>query len=226
MADLKQLSVLWDGAIKQWIKLKNLPMKKEYKEFAEEEKKAVVDFLDGKKNLKIINVGCGDGGLLKKIINKSEKCYGMDVSIEALKIARKTLPDSVVLIQHDAIEKWPFRDDFFDCVVCTGVLENVSEPRAVLKETARCLRKEGIGLFGVYNSEFLNENTIKEVYEKYETPAKFKSFDEKTKTVLLDGGIKSHWFTKAELEELFNGSKLKPKIEEKGIGFIITVEKV
>lgn len=227
MADLKQLSAIWDGVMTQWAKLNILPIKKEYKDFVNDEEKAAVEFIDNKKNLKVIDVGCGDGKLLEKIVDKEEKCYGMDISIEALKMARKKLPDSVMLVQHDATEKWPFKNDFFDCILCTGnTLGNVAEPQSIIKETARCLKSGGAGMFSVFNSEFLNENTVKEVYEKYETPIKFEKFDSEKKTVLLAKGLRSHWFTKAELEELFNGSKLKPKIEERGIGFIITVEKV
>ena len=43
----------------------------------------------------------------------------------------------------------PCGDAAFDVAVCEQVLEHVDDPRAALVEIARCLRPEGLLVFGV-----------------------------------------------------------------------------
>ncbi|MEJ9371701.1 class I SAM-dependent methyltransferase, partial [Schinkia azotoformans] len=71
---------------------------------------------------KIADLGCGDGVLIKEIINNFPSLigYGVDFSAEALKHVKEPL----IGIQAD-LGKLPFEDDFFDLCFCIDVLEHI-----------------------------------------------------------------------------------------------------
>lgn len=99
-------------------------------------------FTRKKKNLKILDAGCGTGRNLvhfKKIGN----VYGIDISSEALKFCRKR---GLRNIKKASIEKIPFKDNLFDLVVCLDVFgqQEVKDKQEVLKELYRVLKPGGI----------------------------------------------------------------------------------
>ncbi len=61
----------------------------------------------------ILDCGCGEGHLLKKLQGRK---YGIDLSVTAIKRAKEKNPDAKFLKSN--IIDLPFEDNFFDIVIC------------------------------------------------------------------------------------------------------------
>jgi 2-polyprenyl-3-methyl-5-hydroxy-6-metoxy-1,4-benzoquinol methylase len=99
---------------------------------------------------RILDVGCGDGFFLEVAAREGFSVFGVDSSDAAAKAAK--IP--FALSNVSAI---PFKDNSFDLVLCTEVLENLPKNvlRSALKELQRLSRK--YLLIGVpYREEVLN----------------------------------------------------------------------
>jgi ubiquinone/menaquinone biosynthesis C-methylase UbiE len=98
----------------------------------------------------ILYAGCGYGRLMKKFSKYTEKVFGIDISGEMLKEAKKYLGDGSKL-HKGSITNLPFKDHLFDIVVCDRVLMHLTEldMKTALLEFKRVLKPGGIILFSV-----------------------------------------------------------------------------
>jgi ubiquinone/menaquinone biosynthesis C-methylase UbiE len=92
-------------------------------------------------NPKILDIGCGTGGLLRELDSRGET-YGIDITMEALRFAREKT--AAPLTMGSAMEL-PFRDNSFDLALCCDMLyhRDVKDVTAALKEAARVLKSGG-----------------------------------------------------------------------------------
>ena len=86
----------------------------------------------------VCDVGCGTGIVLKLIKNtrpEITRLVGVDFAIDDA--------DALDGIEYQAskIESLPFKDDEFDTVICTHVIEHVLDYRAAIAELRRVARK-------------------------------------------------------------------------------------
>ncbi len=95
----------------------------------------------------ILDVGCHSGTFTKKIIDKlkSKEIYGIDISNQAIALAKKRIPYGHFEVADAA--KLPFKDNFFEAVFCLEVLEHVDNPKKILLEIKRVLKKGGYVIF-------------------------------------------------------------------------------
>ncbi|MDP3941484.1 MAG: class I SAM-dependent methyltransferase [bacterium] len=95
---------------------------------------------------KILDVGSASGWFLSELKKRypNAGCVGVDVYIPAIDYAKKTYPN-ISFRMADA-HKLPFKDNSFDVVVCTEVLEHVVHPEEVISEIERILRPGGIAI--------------------------------------------------------------------------------
>ena len=98
-----------------------------------------------KKRLKILNIGAGTGYELK-ILNKYGDNYVTDINKDAL-----NLIDQNLYVEKRAVDacNLPFKDNFFDIVVCLDVLEHIQNDHKVAIEIYRVLGKKGKLVFTV-----------------------------------------------------------------------------
>ena len=94
----------------------------------------------------ILDVGCASGWFLAQMSKRfpKAKCTGVDAYSQAIIYGRKKYK-SIRLIESDA-HNLPFADDSFDLIVCTEVLEHVLNPKGVLGEMLRVLKKQGTAI--------------------------------------------------------------------------------
>ena len=92
-----------------------------------------------KKDAKVLEAGCGSGDTLSSF--KDQETYGLDMSKNALQLAKKNCNHTVL----GNIMKIPFKDNTFDLVYNSGVLEHFKEPYNLkaTKEMARVAKKGG-----------------------------------------------------------------------------------
>lgn len=93
------------------------------------------------KSRSILDVGCGDGSKLFKILGKNKVGTGIDVNRYAIKKAKTRYPHlKFLLTKGDNI---PFSSNSFDLVYSTFVLEHTLDQELFVKEMIRVTKKEG-----------------------------------------------------------------------------------
>lgn len=104
---------------------------------------------------KILDVGCHGGRFIYEISKQfpTASIFGIDSSQTAIQYAIKKYPDFHFQIAQ--AERLPFKDNFFDLVTCLEVLEHVKNPRQVLEEIKRVLKRKGILVILVPSENYL-----------------------------------------------------------------------
>jgi len=148
----------------------------------------------------LLDVGCGDGGLLERNLGRFEAVHGIDVAANRVDRAG-ALSDGRVHVQVGNIDAGlPYRDAAFDVVTCIAVLEHVFDPIALVHELARVLKPNGQLIVEVPNVAFLSRR-VGLLFGKMPRTA----FNEPG----WDGGH-LHYFTFENLEQLLvdNGFRI------------------
>jgi ubiquinone/menaquinone biosynthesis C-methylase UbiE len=94
---------------------------------------------------RILEVGCGTGGLLVAAARMGRTIEGVDLASRWLVIARRRLKDhglNVSLLAAEA-ERLPYPSQTFDAVVADSVLEHLDDPARAVAEWRRVLRPGG-----------------------------------------------------------------------------------
>lgn len=122
---------------------------------------AAVSLLDS--GGKILDIGCGDGGLL--VLSKKKEqfisYYGIDLAKVVVNRAKKQVEKQTgdikncFFMQANLDEKLPFKSNFFDAVTCIAVLEHIFDPYFGIKEINRVLKKGGHIILEVPNLVWL-----------------------------------------------------------------------
>lgn len=97
----------------------------------------VLDFLRPQPGENLLDVGCGLGYFLNRLARGGVRGWGMDFSHKSLALARRLC--SAHFAQGDA-QQLPYRDNSFDRIIFTDVIEHVADDRAALRELVRVAR--------------------------------------------------------------------------------------
>ena len=117
---------------------------------------------------RVLDIGCEAGYVAFKLLAKHPKeFYGIDIVDEALKefkrkiekVKEKRKIDTKIVLKKAFLQKMPFKEDFFEIIVCTEVIEHAPNIDKGFKEMSRVLKKGG-KLF----LTFPNEKLRKKVY--------------------------------------------------------------
>lgn len=100
----------------------------------------------------ILDCGCGRGTYAYKL--DSRPYVGLDINFPSIKLAHDIHPDSMFIV-GDA-RKLPFGNRFFDCVICSEVLEHIPNDATVMAELARVTKVRGSLIVSVPNTECKN----------------------------------------------------------------------
>lgn len=93
------------------------------------------------KKLKILDAGCGTGMLAKKM-GRLGKVTGVDISEEAVKLARKR----GIKVRQASLQSLPFSANYFDLATCVDVIYHraVKNDQKAISELYRVLKPKGI----------------------------------------------------------------------------------
>jgi ubiquinone/menaquinone biosynthesis C-methylase UbiE len=103
-----------------------------------------------------LDAGCGSGTLARYLVEAGARVLGVDAAEEMITLARELSSQGVATPQlrfeHIAtIAHLPLSDQSLDGILCSSVLEYVSDPAACLTEFARVLRPGGLLVVSVAN---------------------------------------------------------------------------
>jgi 2-polyprenyl-3-methyl-5-hydroxy-6-metoxy-1,4-benzoquinol methylase len=89
----------------------------------------------------ILDAGCGEGFTLNRLREKGigKKWEGLEYSKMAIELGKKAYPD--IKIIQGSVYELPYKDNAFDLVLCTEVLEHLEKPQDALKELVRVSKK-------------------------------------------------------------------------------------
>lgn len=122
--------------------------------------------------IKLLDFGCGKGTITGEIIamNPRADITGVDVSQEALDfISKKFKKQKFYKIEDGG--KLPFKDNTFDFIIASDVLEHVYDTENAFTELARILKPGGRILISVpYNGKLKNVIITLFFYESVFTP--------------------------------------------------------
>lgn len=98
---------------------------------------------------RILDLGCGSGRHTVYLTKHDFSVYGIDSSKEGIKVAKNWLREKGLkanLSISSIYKKLPWRDNFFDAVVCTSVLqhEKIKSIKRSIREIERVLKSKGM----------------------------------------------------------------------------------
>jgi ubiquinone/menaquinone biosynthesis C-methylase UbiE len=93
-------------------------------------------------NTRLLDAGCGPGGLVKQYVGIAELVIGVDRYASSFQE-----PAEISTLVESDIDTLPFSDASFDVITCSWVLEHLKEPKKVFAEISRVLKTGGHFLF-------------------------------------------------------------------------------
>ena len=97
------------------------------------------------KTIKVLDIACGHGELILKLVHQGIDAEGVDISLDRVHY----LADRGVKVYNETAERTRLNCEEYDIVVCFECLEHVVNPILVVNEMARVLKENGILLITV-----------------------------------------------------------------------------
>lgn len=110
-----------------------------------------------------LDVGCTDARVVLALKRNKDFFVGIDIDIRALNTAKNTGIKAVAA----SAEHLPFKEGAFDGIICSEVLEHLADDRGAIKEIARVLKKSGLLVISVPNSEIEKILPFKALVKNY-----------------------------------------------------------
>jgi len=116
---------------------------------------------------KVLDVGCGTGGLLSLFKSENWHAYGVEVSKDGYLVAKQKLGTHVFNCE---LRDCRFPSNFFDVVILNHVLEHMLHPVEELEEISRILKNNGILYLSVPNINSLQFRCTKKFWFHLDVP--------------------------------------------------------
>lgn len=105
-------------------------------------------------NSKVIDLGCGNGSLIEKLIKeKNITCEGIELSESGVEVCKAK---GLKVLKGKIDEKLPFADNSFDYSICNVTIQMVMYPEILLSEMKRISKYQIISFpnFAYYKNRF------------------------------------------------------------------------
>lgn len=112
---------------------------------------------------KVLDIGCGTG-YGGAVLAQKGQVVGIDSDKEAIDFARKNYGNQVIF-KLGMAENLEFKDNQFDLVCAFEVIEHLRNPKLMLKEARRILKKHG--LFIISSPNRLFSSSVEKKLSKY-----------------------------------------------------------
>jgi len=150
----------------------------------------MIDHFSLKPGMKVLDVGCGKGFLVKDLMLECPglEVFGLDISLYALMNCEQEV---VGRLHLGSAEKMPFADSSFDCIISINTIHNFQRSRAVIamKEIQRL---SGGCAFVQVDSYFSSEQ--KDIFESWVLTAEFHDYPSGWKSLFDEAGYTGDYY--------------------------------
>lgn len=129
---------------------------------------------------KVLDMGRGGGHFLDNAGSGWEK-YGIELSEEARRVA-----EGKGIKAFETLEKATFPDEFFDVVTMFAVIEHLPDPKRVVKELIRVLKKDGLFVIMTGDVRSLKAKNKGNRWHMYNPPGHLYFFCARSLDFLMD----------------------------------------
>lgn len=172
------------------------------------------------KGERVLDIGCGNGYMLFRLVDRYSELYGIDIAPSRLEEARKTVAEKYsnlskrfYFYEGNLDKGIDFESGFFDTIICLAILEHVYDIYLLVKELYRVSKPGGYVIAEVPNIAYLKYR-IKLLFGMLPITSSPHNWEE----IGWDGGH-IHYFTMGKLCELFESQGFKV-IKKTGSGFL------
>jgi ubiquinone/menaquinone biosynthesis C-methylase UbiE len=163
-------------------------------------------------NGKILDIGCGKGSFMLKLLESGKKVIGLDVKTGYSKLAVEKNKGAIILGDGCNL---PIRNEHFERVLLMHILHHVDEQtqRKIIKESKRVLKKDGrIIIFEHVRSYGIKGVFLNYLWKLFDSAKKFNKLSEwvdlfeknnlnfKIKKFNIEGHRFRDWYRIFELE--------------------------
>lgn len=141
---------------------------------------AVYNFVSKDEGAKILDVGFGNGDMLKRLDEKLDaQLYGIDISQDmmtaALKANAEAVADKRMFLEVAPVEEMPYEGGVFDTVYTINTIYFWQEPDKAMGEILRVLKDGGRFVCAFYGEKYFEKyKHFRGEYEKYYTVGELK----------------------------------------------------
>ncbi len=112
----------------------------------------VEDFVEINENLRVLEIGCGEGGNLKPFLDKGCRCVGVDLSEKKIENGRAFFEnhpkkENLILTAANIYDVDSFGEKF-DLIIMRDTIEHIPEQEKFLGEVKKFLKPRGKIFFG------------------------------------------------------------------------------
>lgn len=174
---------------------------------------------DTRKGVRVLDVGCGVGYFTYLLGQQGAHVFGLDADAGTLATAKMTTGQQYLL---GTIEALPFADNRFDMILCSEVLEHVSDDRKAVSELCRVAQNGATILVTVPCTEGVFGSRIKSICHDHpsgngdeeEAPNNWEhhqrdGYTRRELHSLLDSGgitVEEEWYSMVLFTELIMGA--------------------
>jgi 2-polyprenyl-3-methyl-5-hydroxy-6-metoxy-1,4-benzoquinol methylase len=150
---------------------------------------------------KVLDVGCGLGGLVSGFVDYKYDAYGIEINKEARQFIKPELRKRIIF---NDLKEIGFKKNSFDIITVIHVLEHVYDLKSFLNEIKNNLKKDGILYIRVPNNDFFEYKFFGKYAYNLEVPRHLSFFTKKSlKKVLKNAGFGKIVYIKNNFCELF-----------------------
>lgn len=160
--------------------------------------------LEGRKKIKVLDLGCGAGNNAKFLAENGFDVYGIDGSKSVVEICKENFKKwnlQARFVQGDFLEL-PYKDNFFDLIIDRESLyaNRFNDIKSIISDIYKKLKKNGLFISFMYNS-FHPDREFGEEIEP-------NTYDNFQKGTFYKAG-KAHFIDAKEIYELYSKFKIK-----------------
>ncbi len=100
----------------------------------------------------VLDLGCGMGSYVLQMASGARQIDAVDISKKMLHVLRDELEQRNIRnvnVIHGPLEKYKFKDNYYDLVISTLAFHYVSDLKTLFESINNCLKKDGMFIFSV-----------------------------------------------------------------------------
>ena len=130
----------------------------------------------------VLDIGCGNGRLLKTLDKKKVKYTGIDFNPNFIKLANQMwqgdVKSDIRFIEADATNPFPFKENSFDTIFCVATFNHIPSQKLqkeFLVNVKKLLKEDGYLImtnWNLWQTSIKKKNVYKYFWERFWTPSK------------------------------------------------------